>query len=173
MTNWEDRVDDGIMMGRARPLFQAVNELRRRREEGLVERRPGVIPFLGRGIVPREARPNQQERVPGGNNYYIQNNRGRSRSFPTPPPNEIRSQPHSQLCCLTVGFGYVAPNACFPLRLNSPSHHAVKPPCPCPNYCPCHLPPPPPQNLRDTESSSSESTDSEDGNSLITNCGTS
>ena len=94
MTNWEDIVDDRIMMERARPLFHAVNELRRR-EERVVERRPGVIPFLGRGIVPREARPNQQERVPGGNNYYIQNNRGRGRLFPAPPPNEFRSQLHS------------------------------------------------------------------------------
>ena len=82
-------------MGRMRPLFYAVNVLRRRREEGVEERRPGVIPFLGRGIVPGEARPNQQERVLGGNNFSY-TARGRSRSFPAPPPNIFRSQPHSQ-----------------------------------------------------------------------------
>ena len=169
MANWKDIVDDRIVMGRVMPLFIAVNELRRRRGEGVVERRPGVIPFMGRGIVPREDRPNQ--RVPGGNNYHIQNSRGRSRLFPTPLPTEFRSQPHSQLHCLTVGLSYVAPNVHFP-RLNSPPHHTVNPPCPCLNHCPCHLPPPPPQNPRDTESSSSESSDSKDGNSLTANCGT-
>ena len=50
MANWEDIVDDRIMMGRARPLFHAVNELRRRREEGVMERRPGIIPFWGGGL---------------------------------------------------------------------------------------------------------------------------
>ena len=56
MANWEDVINNRITMGRARPLFLAVNALRRRREEGEQERRPGVIPFLGRGIVPAEPR---------------------------------------------------------------------------------------------------------------------
>ena len=135
IANWEAVINDRIIMGRVRPPFYVVNALRRRREEGVEERRPGVIPFLGRGIVPGEARPNQQERVPGGNNFSY-NARGRSRSFPASPPNIFRSQPHSQLHCLTVGFSYVAPNAQFPLRLNSPSCHTVNSPCPCLNRCP-------------------------------------
>ena len=143
MANWEDVVNDRIIMGRARPLFYALNMLRRRREEGVMERRPGVIPFFGRGIVPGEDRQHQQERVLGGNNFNY-NARGRSRSFPKPPPNIFRSQPHSQPHCLTVGFGYVAPDAQFPLWFNSPSHHTANPPCPCLNWCPCHFPPPPP-----------------------------
>ena len=173
MANWEDAINDRMVIGRVRPLFYAINALRRRREEGVEERRPGVIPYLGRGIVPGEARTNHQERVPGGNNFSY-NARGRSRSFPTPPPNIFRSQPHSQPCCLTAGFGYVAPNAQFPLRLNSPSCHAVNSSCPCLNHCPCHLTPPTllPQNPNNSESSSSESSDSEDDNSLKANCGT-
>ena len=159
-------------MGRARPLFLAVNALRRR-EEGEEERRPGVIPFLGRGIVLAEPRSNQQERVPGRNST-INTVRGRSRSYPAPPPNIFRSQPHSQPCCLTAGFGYVAPNAWFPSRFNSPSHHAFNPPCPCLNCCPCHLPPlhPFPRTQMIPKSSSSESQDSEEGDSLKANCGT-
>ena len=52
-------------MGRVRSLCLAMNALRRRRESGEEERRPGVIPFLGRGIVPVEQRLNQQERSQG------------------------------------------------------------------------------------------------------------
>ena len=110
MANCEDVINDRIIIGRVRPLFYAVNVLRRRREEGVVERRPEAITFLGRGIVPGEARPNQQERVPEGNNFSY-NARGRGRSCPAPPPNIFRSQPHSQPCCLTAAFGYVGPNA--------------------------------------------------------------
>ena len=69
MANWDDVVNDRVVMGRARHLFYVVNVLRRRREEGVMERTPGVIPFLGRGIAPGEARLDQQERVLGGNNY--------------------------------------------------------------------------------------------------------
>ena len=139
MANWEDVINDRIIMGRVRPLFLAINALRRRREEGEEERRLGVIPFLGRGIVPAEPRSNQQERVPERNST-INMVRGRSRSYPAPPPNIFRSQPHSQPHCLTAGFGYVALNAWFPSRLNSPSCHAFNPPCHCLNHCPCHFP---------------------------------
>ena len=110
MADWNDVVNDRVVMGRARPLFYTVNMLRRRREEGVMEKRPGVIPFLGRGTAPGEVRPDQWERVLGGNNYN-QNTRGRSRSYPAPPPNILRSQPHSQPHCLTAGFSYAAPNA--------------------------------------------------------------
>ena len=82
-------------------------------------------------MVPRF---NHWERVPGNNNYrYVA--QGRSRSFPAPPQPDIRRQPHNQPCCLMAGFGYVAPNAQFPPRLNSLSPHVPNPPC--------HLPPPP------------------------------
>ena len=157
-------------MGRSRPLFLAINALRRRREEE--ERRLGVIPFLGRGIVTVEPRLNQ-ERIPGRNGN-INLARGRSRSYPAPPPNIFRSQPHIQPCCLTAGFGYVAPNAHLPSRINPPSCHTSNSPCPCQNHCPCHFPPPPPlpQNQNDMKSTSSESEDSEDGDSLKANYGT-
>ena len=121
-------------MGRVRSLCLAMNALRRR-EEGEEERRPGVIPLLGRGIVLVEPRLNQQERVPGRNGN-INTARGRSRSYPAPPPNILSSQPHSQPHCLAAGFGYVAPNAQFLPRLNSPSPHVPNPPC--------HFPPPHP-----------------------------
>ena len=140
MANWEDVINVRIIMGRVRPLFIAVNALRRRREEGQEERRPGVIPFLGRGIVLADPRSNQQERVPGRNST-INTVRGRSRSYPAPPPNIFGSQPHSQPCCLTLGLCYMAPNAWFPSSFNIPSHHVFNPPCPCLNHYTCHLPP--------------------------------
>ena len=108
-------------------------------------------PFLRRGIIPIVPRIRHRERVPGRD---INSNmlRGRSRSFPVPPQNVIRQQPHNQPCCLTAGFGYVAPNAHFPQRINPPSCPTFNPPCPW------HLPPPPsPQN--DTKCTSSESSD--------------
>ena len=120
-----------------------MNAFRRRREAGEEERRPGVIPFLGRGIIPVEPRLNQQERVPGKNGN-INMARGRSRSYLAPPTNIFRSQPHSQPCCLTAGSGYVAPNAHLPSKINPLPHHASNSPCPCQNQCPCHFPPHPP-----------------------------
>ena len=119
-------------MGRARHLCYVLNAATRREEE-IEERRPGVNPFLGRGIrlvVPRFV---HWERVPGNNNN-VNAAQGRSRSFPAPPQPNIRRQPHSQPCCLTAGFGYVAPSAQFQPRLN--------PLPPCVNLpCPCHLSP--------------------------------
>ena len=126
-------------MGRVRSLCLAMNALRRRREAGEEERRWGVIPFLGRGIVPVEPILNQ-ERVPGSNGK-VNMARGRSKSYPAPPPNIFRSQPHSQACYLAVGLGYVASNACFPSRINPPSSHASNLPCPCQHHCPYHFPP--------------------------------
>ena len=127
MVNWDDVINNRITMGRARPLCLAMNALRRRRETGEEERRPKVIPFLGRGIVPVEQRENQQEWVPGRNDI-INRARGRSRSYPAPPPNIFRSQPRSQPCCLAVGFGYVAHSAQYLSRLNSLFPHVPNPP---------------------------------------------
>ena len=150
MANWDDIIHNRVMMGRARPLCLAMNALRRRREGGEEERRPRVIPFLGRGIAPVEQRENQQERVPGRNGN-INMARGRSRSYPAPPPNIFRSQPHSQPCCLTVGFGYVAHNAQFPPRLNSPFPHVPNSPHQLPPLHPFPkskiMPKVPPQSL--------------------------
>ena len=145
MANWDAIINNRVTMGRLRSLCMALNDARRRREAE-EERRPGVSPFFGRGIVPLVPRLNQWERVPGRNNN-INMTRGRSRSFLAPQLNIFRQQPHSQPCCLTAGFGYVAPNACFPSRINPPSCPTFNPPCPCQNCCPCHLPPPPPKMI--------------------------
>ena len=153
-------------MGRARHLCYALNALRRRREAGEEERRPGIIPLIGRGIRHVVPRINHWERVPGENNYGY-NARGRSRSFLAPQPLDIRRQSHSQPCCFTAGFGYVAPNAQFPPRLNSPPPQAPNPPCHLPS------PPPPPQDQTDSEETESTSSgfNSEGGDSLEANCG--
>ena len=149
-------------MERARPLCYVMDMLRRREEEmDGIERRPRVSPFMERGVFPVAQRENQ-EMVPGRNQNMA---RGRSRSYPAPPPNMVRLQPHSQPWCLTVGFGYVAPNVQFSPRLNSSSPHAPNPPHQLP------FPQSLPQNQNNTKSTSSESSDSEDGDSLKANCG--
>ena len=163
MASWKEVINGRISMGRSRPLFLALNAARREEEE---ERRPGVNPNMGRGVIPRFR---HWKRVPGrenNNNMFM----GRSRSFPAPPPVEVIRQPHTQPHCLTSGFGYMTPNSCFPQRINPLSHPTSTPPCPCQNHCPCHQQPPPsPQN--DTESTSSESYDSGDGgSSLVAKC---
>ena len=164
-------------MGRSRLLCYAVNAMRRRREEDIEERRPGINPLIGRGIRPVVPRFQHSDRVPGGNNYnYNHMARGRSRSFPAPQPYlEIRRQPYSQPHCLAAGFGHVAPNAQFPPRLNSLQLHAPNPPH--------HVPPSPspPQDQTDSETESNESNtetestssgfNSESGVSLRANCG--
>ena len=50
MANWDDIMNNRLMMGRSRQLCYAVNAERRRREEE--EGRPGAIPLIGRGIRP-------------------------------------------------------------------------------------------------------------------------
>ena len=49
MGDWNKIVTGRSSMGRARPLILAMNALRRREEE--VERRPGIIPDRGRGLI--------------------------------------------------------------------------------------------------------------------------
>ena len=109
MADWDNIINNWITMDRSRHLCYALNALRKRREAGEEERRPGIIPLIGRGIRPIVPRFNHWERVPGGNNFRCYA-RGRSRSFPAPQPLDIRRQPHSQPCCLAAGFGYVAQN---------------------------------------------------------------
>ena len=131
MANWDDVLNNGITMGRVRHLCYALNATRRMREAGEEERRPEVMPLIGRGIRLVVPQFQHWDRVPGGNNYnYNHGARGRSRSFPAPQPYlEIRRQPHSLPCCLAAGFGHVAPNTQFPPSLSSPPHHAPNPPC--------------------------------------------
>ena len=64
MADWDDIVNNRITMEHARQLCYALNAARRRRDEG-IEWRPGVNPFLGRGI--RHVVPIfvHWERVPG------------------------------------------------------------------------------------------------------------
>ena len=68
MADWDDIINNRIMMGCARSLCYALNAARRRREEGIEEWRPGVNPFLGRGIRPVVPRFIHWERVPGHSN---------------------------------------------------------------------------------------------------------
>ena len=123
MADWDDIINNRLTMGQARHLCYALNAARRRRDNGEEERRPGVMPLLDRGIRPVVPHFKHWDRVPGENSYNY-STRGRNRSFPAPQPYlEIRRQPHSLPHCLAGGFGYVAPNAQFPPRLNCP------PPC--------------------------------------------
>ena len=83
MVDWDDIINNRIMMGHVRSLCYALNAARRRREEGIEEWRPGVNPFLGREIRPVVPRFIHWERVPGHSNN-VNMARGRSRSFPAP-----------------------------------------------------------------------------------------
>ena len=149
-----------LTMGRARQLTYAMNAKRRRRENREEERRPGVMPLLGRGIRPVVLWFQHWDGFWEENFNYNYMARGRSRSFPTPQPYlqiHYRRQPHSLPCCMAAGFGHVAPNAQSPPRLNCPPLCAPNPPL--------YVPTPPSllQNQTDskTESSFSESSDSE------------
>ena len=117
MADWDNIINNRITMGHAKSLCYAFNAARRRRKEGIEEWRPGVNSFLERGISPVVPRFIHWERVLGNSNN-VNMAQGRSRSFPAPPQAIIRRQPHNQPCCLTAGFGYVAPNTQFPPRFN-------------------------------------------------------
>ena len=130
MANWDDIINNQMTMGRSRQLCYAMNAERRRRENGEEERRPGVMPLLGRGIRPVVPRFQQWDGFRAENFNFSHMARGRSRSFPTPQPFlqiHYRRKPHSLPCCFAAGFDHVAPNVRFP-RLNSPPLHASNPP---------------------------------------------
>ena len=125
MVNWDSVINNKVTMGRARSLCLVMNALRKRRE-GEEERRPGVIPFLGRGIVQVEPRLNQQERVPG-EMVILTQQEGEVGLIQHPPPNIFRSQPHSKPCWLAAGFQCPSPiknqppiPPCFQLTLSLP-----------------------------------------------------
>ena len=139
MANWDNIINNRLTMGRMRQLCYAINAERRRRENGEEERQLGLMSLLGRGIRPVVPRLQHWDGFWEENFYLNNTTRGRSRLFTTPQPfSEIhhRRQPHSLSCCMAAGFGYVAPNAQFPLRLNSLPLHAPNPPQ--------YVPPPPP-----------------------------
>ena len=138
MANWDDIINNRLTMGRSGQLCYAVNAERRKRENE-EERQLGVMPLLGRGIRPVVPRFQHWDGFREENFYLNNMARGRIRPFPPPQPFlEIhhRRQPHSMPCCMAAGFGYMAPNAQFPPRLNSLPLHAPNPP----QYVPPLLP---------------------------------
>ena len=167
MANWEDIMSNWLTMSRSRWLCYSANAERRRRESEEVERRPGTRPLVGRGVGPKPPRFLNQERL-WEENFHITLARGRSRPTYTPRPFlqiHHRYVPHHLPCCTAAGFGYVDPNILCPTRVNNPL------PClHCPQ--PYVLPFPPPQDQETSaESSPSESSDAEEGDSLTANQG--
>ena len=113
MANWDSIMNNRLTMGRARQLCYALNAERRRREEE-EEGRPGAIPLIGRQIRP--VIPRFQHWDGFWEENFYPSARGRSRSYPIPWPFlqiHYRRQPHSLPCCLTGGFGHVAPTFIF------------------------------------------------------------
>ena len=124
MANWDDIMNNRLTMGRVRQLCYAMNAERRRRENGEEERRPGVMPLLGRGIRPVVLQFQHWDGFWEENFNYNYMARGRSRSFPTPQPYleiHYRRQPHSLPHCMAAGFGHVAPNAQVSPKIELPT----------------------------------------------------
>ena len=69
MANWDDIMNNQIMMGRSRQLCYAANAERRKRENEEEERRPGTRPLLGRGVGPIPPRLLYWERLQEENFY--------------------------------------------------------------------------------------------------------
>ena len=81
MANWDDIINNRLTMGRVRQLCYAMNAARRRRENGEQERRPGVMPLLGRGIRPVVLQFQHWDGFPEENynyNYSIRERSGHS-----------------------------------------------------------------------------------------------
>ena len=130
MAEWEDIINNHLMMGRGRWLTYAANAERRQREEE--ERGPGARPLAGRGVRLKPPRFLQWERLREENFQGIMQ-RGRSR--PTFMPRPFIQIHHAymplNLPCYPAArfgqFGYVDPNALVCPRVNNPR--------PC---LPCH-----------------------------------
>ena len=156
------------MMGRSRWITYAANVERRQREEE--ERRPGARPLAGRGVGPKPPRFLHWERLREENFQGVMQ-RGRSR--PTFMPRPFIQVHHAYMplnlpCYPAARFGqfeYMDPNAPVCPRVNNPR--------PCfPHPQPHDLPPPLPLDPEaSTGSSSKESSDSKEGNSLEMNHG--
>ena len=69
MANRDDILNNRITMGRVRHQCYVLYVVRRRREEEMEERRPGINPLIGRGIRPMVPRFNHWEKDLGKNNY--------------------------------------------------------------------------------------------------------
>ena len=156
------------MMGRGRWLTYATNTERRQREEE--ERRPGARPLAGRGVRPKPQRFLQWERL-REENFQSTMQRGRRRPAFMPRPF---IQIHHAYMPLHLPrypaarfgqFGYVDPNALVCPRVNNPRTHL---PCLQSYVSPPPLPLDPEAS---TGSSSKESSDSKEGNSLEANHG--
>ena len=85
MAEWDDIINNCLMMGRARWLTYATNAKRRRRENEEEERRPGARPLAGRGERPKLPRVVQGERLREENFQRIMQ-RGRNRPAFMPRP---------------------------------------------------------------------------------------
>ena len=162
-------MDNQLTMGRSRWLCYAANAERRWRENEEAERRPGAGPLVGRGVRPEPPRFLQWERLQE-ENFQRTMQRGRRRpTFMSRPFLQIHHAyvPNHLPRCTVAGFGYANPNILCAPRVNNPRPHL-----PCPqSYV---LPPPLPQNQESSaESSLSESSDAEEGDSLKANQGSS
>ena len=167
MANWEDIMENHITMGRGRWLCYASNAERRRRESEELEGRPGTRPLVGRGVGPKPPRFLHWERLQE-ENFHRTMARGRSRPTFTPRPflqTHHGYLPHRLPHYTAAGFGHVDPNIPCPPRVKNPWPHL---PCPQPHVLP--LPPPQDQEVN-AESSPSESSDTEEGDSLKANQG--
>ena len=167
MAEWDDIINNCLTMGRGRWLTYAANAERWREEE---ERRPGARPLAGRGERPKPPRFIQWEKV-REKNFQWTMQRGRSQpAFMPRPFIQIHHAymplhlPHYPVARYGQ-FGYVDPNAPVCPRVNNPRPHLS---------CPQSYVSPPPLPLDpevSTGSSSKESSDSEEGNSLEVNHG--
>ena len=154
-------------MGRGRWLTYAANVERRWREEE--ERRPGARPLAGRGVGPKPQRFIQWERMREENFQRTMQRGGRHALMPRPFIQIHHAYMPLNLPCYPVArfgqFGYMDPNAPVCPRVNNPRLHL---PCPQSNVLP-------PLLSLDSEassgSSSEESSDSKEGNSLEVNHG--
>ena len=167
MASWENIMNNHLTMGRGRWLCYAANAERRRRGSKELERRPGARPLVGRGVRPEPPRFLSWER-PREENFHRFLARGRSRPILTPRPFLQIHHRYVPPCLpwgTAAGFGHMNPNIPCPPWVNNPWPHL---PCPWPYV----LPPPPSQDQESsTESSPSEPSETEEGDSLDANHG--
>ena len=167
MANWEDIMNNHLTMGRGRWLCYGCKCGKEKGGSEELKRRPGARPLVGRGVGPKPPRFLSWER-PWEENFHRFLARGRS--MPTLTPRSFLQIHHRYVPpCLSYSraavFGHVDPNILCPPRINNPRPHF-----PCPQ--PYALPPLPSQDQEiSTESSPSESSDAEEGDSLNANHG--
>ena len=119
MANWDDIINNCLMMGRSRQLCYAANAERRGgRESEEEERRPGTRPLIGRGLGPylqdsyigkgsrRKISISIQQEGEVGHSQHP----GHSCKF------TICISPVDYLAVLQVDLGMLLPTSCFPLE---------------------------------------------------------